>query len=358
MAVYPVAPGNPDYSTGSASQYIPAIYSALLIKKFYPTTVWGEISNTQYEGEIKTQGDTVIIRTRPTIDTFKYKKGMVLPIQNPESPYLTLKITQGEGFSFALDKVDEFQQDVKLMTISAEDGSEQMKQVIDKNSLACLCASSGATMTGYDVTDNPIVLTGGTTPGQTMLVAGGATVKTATTIATTANANTTSPWGSLGAQGTANSLTTICTGNTLGFTNVGDFIVDRCLYYGQLMDENNIPDSERFIVMPTWMVQRMKSVSSKLGQAYVTGDSQTPTRSGKIGSIDRFKIIQSNNLPNVGAMYPVIFGHKYGLTFATQMTESRIVENPYAFGKMMQALQIYGFQVIKPGFLGVDWMGQ
>jgi hypothetical protein len=110
--------------------------------------------------------------------------------------------------------------------------------------------------------------------------------------------------------------------------------------------------------MPTWAIQRMKSVGSKLGQAYVTGDGVTPTRSGKIGTIDRFKIIQSNNLPNVGTAYPIIFGHKYGLTFATQMTESRIVENPYAFGKMMQALQIYGFQIIKAGFVGVDWIAQ
>ena len=50
MAVYPVMPGAPDYSTGSSSQYIPAIYSALLVKKFYPKTVFGKISNTEYEG--------------------------------------------------------------------------------------------------------------------------------------------------------------------------------------------------------------------------------------------------------------------------------------------------------------------
>lgn len=360
MAVYPVSPGNPDYSTGSSSQYIPAIYSALLIKKFYPTTVWGEISNTDYEGDIKSQGDTVYIRTRPTIDTFKYKKGMVLPIQNPESPFITLKITQGEGFSFALDRVDEFQQDIKLMNISAEDGSEQMKQVIDRNSLACLCSSAGGTMTGYDVSDNPISFTSGAAnSGQQMLIAGNTTTKS--TIGTTSygSAAAASPWGSLAAFATP-VLTTNAnvTGTSGAAATVGDWLVDRVLYYGQLMDENNIPESERFVVMPTWCIQRMKSVTSKLGQAYVTGDSQTPTRSGKIGSIDRFKIIQSNNLPQVGGTYPIIFGHKYALTFATQMTESRIVENPYAFGKMMQALQIYGFNLIKQGFVGVDWVSQ
>lgn len=48
--VYPVSPGAPEYGTGSSSQYIPAVYSALLIKKFYPKTLFGQISQTDYEG--------------------------------------------------------------------------------------------------------------------------------------------------------------------------------------------------------------------------------------------------------------------------------------------------------------------
>lgn len=48
MPVYPVIPGHPDYGTGGTSQYIPAVYSALLIKKFYPKTVAALISNTDY----------------------------------------------------------------------------------------------------------------------------------------------------------------------------------------------------------------------------------------------------------------------------------------------------------------------
>ncbi len=164
MAVYPVQPGSPDYSTGSSSQYIPAIYSALLIKKFYPETLFGKISNTDYEGDIKSQGDTVYIRTRPTIETFRYKKGMVLPVQNPESPYVTLKIDQGEGFSFAIDRVDEFQSDIKLMNEWAKDATEQMKQVIDRNVLISLAAAgavaggqAATTISGYTTTAGPSI---------------------------------------------------------------------------------------------------------------------------------------------------------------------------------------------------------
>ena len=359
MAVFPVAPGNPDYGTGGTSQYIPAIYSALLIDKFYPTTVWNSISNTKYSGDIKSFGDTVYIRTRAAIDTFKYKKGMVLPIQNPEAPYITLKINQGEGFSFAIDKVDEFQSDINLMNTFADDGAQQQKQVIDKNSLACLAGIGGATMTGYDVTDSPLAtnltIAGGYAAGQTALVYGGASMKSGT-IAATGQGAATSPWGTLGNSAALPSLNTIAVSGT--WANPGDWLVDRFLYYGQLLDENNVPDTDRFIVAPMWAVQRIKSVQAKLGQAYITGDASSPTRSGKIGGIDRFTIIGSNNVPNVSTGYPIFFGHKYALTFATQMTESRMIDNPYAFGKIMQALQVYGFQLIKPGFVGVDWIAQ
>lgn len=315
--VFPVQPGNPDYSTGSSSQYIPAVYSALLVKKFYPSTVWGEISNTDYEGDIKSAGDTVYIRTRPTIDTFKYRKGMVLPIQNPESPYTTLKIDQGEGFSFALDKVDEFQADIKLMDVWAEDAAEQMKQVIDKNVLQAIATGAA-----------PLTNTAG-------MVNGGTTTK-GTSI-------------SLGTSGAKADVSTLAAAASM---NEGDWLVDRILYYGQLMDENNLPDSDRFLILPAWAMQKMKSVNSKLGQVYVTGDASAPARNGKVGGIDRFKIFMSNNLYNDS----VIFGHKYGLTFATQITESRIIDNPFSFGKMMQGLQVYGFNIVKTSCVGVDFL--
>ena len=51
------------------------------------------------------------------------KFGDVLALDN-----LNLKIDQGEGFSFALDKVDELQSDIKLMSTWAEDAAQQMKQ--------------------------------------------------------------------------------------------------------------------------------------------------------------------------------------------------------------------------------------
>ena len=83
---------------------------------------------------------------------------------------------------------------------------------------------------------------------------------------------------------------------------------------------------------------------------------------GTIPKIDRFDIMFSNNIPDTtevvasGVASSVFFGCKYATTFATQITESRIIDNPFSFGKMMQGLQVYGGQSVKPNQLGVDFI--
>ena len=56
---FAVSSGRPDY-TGN---FIPEIWSGKLIENFYDATVLAAISNTDYEGEIRSMGDTVNIRT-------------------------------------------------------------------------------------------------------------------------------------------------------------------------------------------------------------------------------------------------------------------------------------------------------
>jgi len=353
MAVFPVVPGAPDYSSTSTNAYIPAIYSALLIKKFYPETVFSKMSNTDYEGDIKSQGDTVYIRTRPTIETFKYKKGMVLPVQNPESPYVTLKIDQGEGFSFAIDKVDEFQSDIKLMNAWGEDAGKQMAQVIDRNVLTNLAAQmaavatsgTAANVTGYVAGGPSLNVAIGSSSNAQSLVAGGYTAK-GNLITLAANANATGK--TLGTTVAANQI----------LITTSEEIIKQVLFYGRLLDENNAPQDGRFVILPSLYMQLLKDISKPFGQAYATGQNVSALLSGVIPKIDRFDVLFSNNIPGAATGTDgtsIIFGNKYATTFATQITESRIIDNPFAFGKMMQGLQVYGFNVIKPQFIGVDF---
>ena len=276
---------------------------------------------------------------------------MVLPVQNPESPYVTLKIDQGEGFSFAIDRVDEFQTDIKLMNVWGEDAAQQMKQVIDRNVLVTLAASGmsagggvAANITGYTTSAGPTL--DQFTAAKGALVAGGTTVKG--TALTVNSANGTGGNGKIGIN---------TAGAQIVCANSAD-ITKQILQYGQWLDENSAPTDGRFVVLPSVYMQMLKDVSLAFGQAYATGQNSANILTGIIPKIDRFDIIFSNNSPTgtLGANgNAIIFGQKYATTFATQITESRIIDNPFAFGKMMQGLQVYGFNVIKPQLLGVDY---
>ena len=85
---FPVAGGRPNYS----GNFIPEIWSGKLIENFYDATVLAAISNTDYEGEIRSMGDTVNIRTTPEITIRDYVKGQTLTVENPDKPKLQLVI--------------------------------------------------------------------------------------------------------------------------------------------------------------------------------------------------------------------------------------------------------------------------
>jgi hypothetical protein len=114
----PVSAGYPQYSYNAnpaGSAFIPEIWSGKLQVKFYKSTVLGEITNNDWEGEIKNQGDTVHIRSIPTITISSYTKGQNLSNQVPTSTPIELTIDYGKYFSVIVDDVDAVQADVMLL---------------------------------------------------------------------------------------------------------------------------------------------------------------------------------------------------------------------------------------------------
>lgn len=290
---YPVAPGYSQYS----GNFIPEIWSGKLQAKFYKTSVFADISNNDWEGEIKGQGDKVHIRTIPTILINKYNKGDNLTNQVPTSAPIELLIDQGNYFAVVLDDVDAVQTDLKMMDIFTNDATEQMKIAIDAEILDGVKGEAAAENMG------------------------------ATAGLISENIN-------LGVTGAPRALTK---------DNVLDLILDA----GQTLDEQNVPESGRWLVIPAWMASMVKG--SDLKAAYLTGDSTSPLRNGKLGMIDRFMVYTSNNLPKsaAGETY-LMAGTKDAITFASQMTNVETIRAQTTFGNIVRGLNVYGFSVIKP----------
>src|SRR5215831_759264 len=134
---YSGAAASPAYSGAPAGGvFIPEIWSGKLIEKFYAATVLAAISNTDYEGEIKNMGDKVKIRTKPTITIRDYTLDQALTVDRPSSTAVELTIDYAKYFNLVLDDIMERQSDMNLMSMWADDASEQLKIVIDTAVLA------------------------------------------------------------------------------------------------------------------------------------------------------------------------------------------------------------------------------
>jgi hypothetical protein len=295
---YPVAPGRPDYS----GNFLPEIWSGKLIENFYDSTVLAAISNTDYEGEIRNQGDTVNIRTQPNITIREYVKGQNLVVENPDAPKLQLVIDKGEYFSCVEDDIDRVQSDIKLMDMWSKDASEQMKIKIDQRVLTDMLPGIGA-------------LNKGATAGQQSAAFN---------------------------LGTTGSPLTVTKDGASATTSVVDLIVDM----GTVLDEANVPESDRYLIIPARMAGLIKK--SELKDASLTGDSITPVRNGRLGMIDRFTLYVSHNLNVSSGKTSIIAGHKMGFTFASQMTEMETLRAQSTFGNIIRGLQVYGYKVVKP----------
>ena len=317
-ATFPVnAPFNttPSYS----GNFIPAVWSAKLNAKFYAASVYGDIANTDWAGEISSMGDKVIINTAPSITVSDYASGTSLSYQVPAPETQELLIDKGKYFAFQINDVLEYQAKPNLMDMFAADAAEQMRIAIDSTVI-------------YNTFSGAAAANKGATAG----------VKSAAY--------------NLGTDATPVVLTK-------------DNVLQKILEMASVLDEQNVPDSDRWLVIDPYT--RALLFQSNLAQAQFMGDATSVVRNGKIGTIDRFTVYVSNQLPKgaAGTATPwvsgngaentvtttgtvakrraLMAGHKSALTFASQITKMETIRNPNDFGDYIRSLNVFGYKVVK-----------
>jgi len=258
-----------------------------------------------YEGEIKKLGDKVYIRTIGDVTVSDYHKNDTITYENIESPDIELTIDYAKKWAFKIDNIDRYQSDIKLMDKWAEDATYRMKKAIEETVLPTLDGSAHASNKG-------------TTAGH------------------------------------------VCAAYNLGeSTSPVDIsrsnIINYICYAGGVLDEENVPETDRFLLIPSIAAVLLKT--SDIKDASLTGDNVSTLRNGRLGRVDRFTIYTSNllekTLEGSAYAYNMIFGHPMALTFASQYTETKFIPQPETtFGQLMAGLNVFGFKVIKEEALG------
>jgi len=228
-------------------------------------------------------------------------------VERPASNIIDLLIDQGKYFNLILDDVYEVQSDINMMNMWSDDAAQQFKIVIDRQVLL--------SMIGKAATKNR-----GTAAGQ---ISG--------------NIN-------LGVTGTP--LQVVPRNPAAGKVEIIDLIVN----LGLVLDEQNIPEQGRWIVVPAWLGAQIKQ--SELRDASLTGDGTSILRNGRLGMVDRFTIYVSNLLPTgvaaglAAGEWVVFAGTSHALTFASQINKVETMRSEHTFGQLLRGLQVYGFAVL------------
>ena len=306
----------PAYSGG----FIPQLWSNKLNAKFYYHTMMSEIANTNWEGEIKNQGDSIRIRTAPSITINDYEVGTSLTSEIPAPIFTDLQIDQGKYFRVQVHDVLAHQADMELMNMFTDDAAKQLKIAIEN-----------------DVFFN-------------WFVTGGA-----------AAANSGATAGAISAEynlGSAAAPIDQATPRN---------VLDTILRMSAAMDEQNIPEEGRWLILTPY--ERQLLMQTEIAQAYFTGDSSSTIRTGKVGMLDRFTVYVSNLLPKgeagkelvaglsatsggsaeAGAKprRMMVAGTKHACAFASQISKTEPLRNQNDFGDIVRGLAVYGRKVIK-----------
>jgi len=331
-AVFPVVGSgafdtNPSYSGG----FIPQLWSNKLNAKFYANTMMTEIANTDWEGEIKNQGDTIRIRTAPSITINDYAgAGTTLASQVPAPIYLDMQINKGKYFSVQVNDVLAHQADMDLMNMFTDDAAKQLKINIENECFFNWFVTEGAHADNAGAT-------AGALSDEYNLGTDVAPIDQATP---------------------ANVLKAI-------------------LRMSAALDEQNVPEDGRWLILSPF--DRQLLMQTDIAQAYFTGDASSTIRTGKIGMLDRFEVYVSNLLPkgaagkalvaglsatgggasvsNAKARRMMVAGTKHACAFASQISKTEPLRNQTDFGDIVRGLAVYGRKVIKPEALVTTIVG-
>ena len=136
---------------------------------------------------------------------------------------------------------------------------------------------------------------------------------------------------------------------TMDKTNVVDWVIDAEVK----MDENNLPQDGRWILIPPKAAGYLQK--SDLKNASLSGDNTSIVRTGmtngRLGTVGGLTVYVSNNLAKSGTTYQCLAGQKSAVTYASQIVKVENLRLQTKFGDAVRGLNVYGFKTLIPAGL-------
>jgi len=308
---FPKASG---YTNLNSGNFTPEIFSQKVLKFFRRASVIEDITNTDYAGEIDNYGDTVRIIKEPTITVSSYSRGATVSPQDLADDQITMVVDQANAFAFKIDDIEERQSHVNFEALATSSGAYSLKRKYDANVLDEMVTSAGITSES------------------------GASVQQVTGL------------GTLAAPIDLNTASAD-----------GDTAINLLLKMARALDDQSIPEENRFFVAPPAFYEVLFSAGAKFAEVQVTGDNTSPLRNGLVmqGNIAGMRCYKTTALNDSGTDIvtltgldagenAILAGHMSSTATASHIAKTEVVRDTGTFSDIVRGLHVFGRKVLRP----------
>jgi len=136
----------------STKNFVPELWDARLMEHLDDALVFKALCNTDYEGEITAQGNTVHVNQIGDITISPYAPGKTtITVEHLKSVQTVLTVDQGHYYAFGVEDVDKVQSTPNLLEQAADRAAFGLGHVIDSY-VANLYTQAGASITSHGST--------------------------------------------------------------------------------------------------------------------------------------------------------------------------------------------------------------
>ena len=330
--------------------FSPVIYSQKVQLAFRKKTVVGDITNSDYFGEISAQGDTVKIIKEPEISVSAYARGTQISPQDLDDEDFSLVIDKSNYYAFKVDDIEESHSHVNFMDLATDRAAYRLSDQYDQEVLGYLSGYKQSALHSKADTVNDTV--NGTkavsTAGSDELLSSMKLKKSDFGNITTSSAGDHSIPLAARLPG-ATALPTATASPAM--------VVARM---ARLLDQQQVDKAGRWLVVDPVFMELLADEDSRFFNADF-GESGGLRNGLSVNNFHGFRVYSSSNLPSVGTgpgttgsanqnsnFGVIVAGHDSAVATAETINKTETYRDPDSFADIVRGMHLYGRKILRP----------
>ena len=330
--------------------FSPVIYSKQVQLAFRKSTVVGDITNSDYMGEIAGQGDTVKIIKEPEVSVSTYARGTQITAQDLDDEDFSLVVDKANYYAFKMDDIEEAHSHVNFMQLATDRAAYRLADNHDQEVLGYLSGFKQSSLHSKADAVNDQV-----NGSKSVSSAGSDELLTSMKLRKDSfgNINTSS------AGDHSIPLAPRLPGATALPTAVASpaMVVARMK---RLLDQQQVDSQGRWLVVDPVFMEILADEDSRFMNADF-GESGGLRNGLNINNFHGFRVYSSSNLPSLGTgpgtagtanqltnCGVIVAGHDSAVATAEQINKTETYRDQDSFADIVRGMHLYGRKILRP----------